>query len=162
MKYADLRDFLAQLEARGELKRITQEIDPHLEMTEICDRVLKAEGPALLFEKPKGHAMPVLGNLFGTVKRVALGMGEESAGALRGISMPSPFMVSLNAMRSSPRSMASTCTPITFTPKRSRTPARASSEDRFKPDCPPRFGSRASGLSFAMISSMDFTFKGSM
>src|SRR5674476_1024956 len=85
MKYKDLRDFLNQLEARGELKRIAVEVDPRLEITEICDRVLKAEGPALLFEKPKGHTMPVLGNLFGTVKRVALGMGEESAGALRDI-----------------------------------------------------------------------------
>jgi len=85
MKYKDLRDFLTQLEARGELKRVAVEVDPRLEITEICDRVLKAEGPALLFEKPKGHAMPVLGNLFGTVKRVALGMGEESAGALRDI-----------------------------------------------------------------------------
>jgi 4-hydroxy-3-polyprenylbenzoate decarboxylase len=85
MKYKDLRDFLAQLEARGELKRIAVEVDPRLEITEICDRVLKAEGPALLFEKPKGHAMPVLGNLFGTVKRVALGMGEDSPAALRDI-----------------------------------------------------------------------------
>ncbi len=85
MKYQDLRDFMAQLEARGELKRIAVEVDPRLEMTEICDRVLKAGGPALLFEKPKGHTMPVLGNLFGTVQRVALGMGQESAGALREI-----------------------------------------------------------------------------
>jgi 4-hydroxy-3-polyprenylbenzoate decarboxylase len=54
MKYADLRDFLAQLERRGELKRISAEVDPRLEMTEICDRVLKAGGPALLFEHPKG------------------------------------------------------------------------------------------------------------
>ena len=54
MKYADLRDFLKVLEKRGELKRITQEIDPHLEMTEIADRVLRAKGPALLFENPKG------------------------------------------------------------------------------------------------------------
>ncbi|HEX5865886.1 MAG TPA: 4-hydroxy-3-polyprenylbenzoate decarboxylase, partial [Casimicrobiaceae bacterium] len=90
MKYADLRDFLAQLERRGELKRIAVEVDPHLEMTEICDRVLKANGPALLFEKPKGFdgtggrpRMPVLGNLFGTPQRVALGMGEESVAALR-------------------------------------------------------------------------------
>src|SRR5207247_5718662 len=83
MKYADLRDFLAQLERRGELRRIAAEIDPRLEMTEICDRVLKANGPALLFEKPKGHSIPVLGNLFGTPQRVALGMGEESVGALR-------------------------------------------------------------------------------
>jgi 4-hydroxy-3-polyprenylbenzoate decarboxylase len=85
MKYADLRDFLAQLEARGELKCIAQEIDPHLEMTEICDRTLRAKGPALLFENPKGHRIPVLGNLFGTPERVALGMGAESVEALRDI-----------------------------------------------------------------------------
>jgi len=83
MKYHDLREFIAQLEQLGELKRITVEVDPHLEMTEICDRVLRAGGPALLFEKPKGSAMPVLANLFGTPRRVALGMGEESAEALR-------------------------------------------------------------------------------
>jgi 4-hydroxy-3-polyprenylbenzoate decarboxylase len=85
MKYTDLRDFLAQLEARGELKRITHAIDPQLEMTEICDRTLRAKGPALLFEHPKGHPIPVLGNLFGTPQRVALGMGAESVEALRDI-----------------------------------------------------------------------------
>jgi 4-hydroxy-3-polyprenylbenzoate decarboxylase len=83
MKYADLRDFIDQLERRGELKRIGVAVDPRLEMTEICDRVLKAAGPALLFEKPTGHSMPVLGNLFGTPRRVALGMGEENVEALR-------------------------------------------------------------------------------
>ncbi len=83
MKYKDLRDFIAQLEKQGELKRITQEIDPKLEMTEICDRTLRAGGPALLFENPKGFDMPVLGNLFGTPKRVAMGMGEDSVEALR-------------------------------------------------------------------------------
>lgn len=83
MKYHDLRDFVSQLETQGELKRVAVDVDPHLEMTEICDRVLRAGGPAILFEKPKGHAMPVLGNLFGTPRRVALGMGEESVGALR-------------------------------------------------------------------------------
>ena len=83
MKYKDLRDFIAQLEDQGELKRITVEIDPHLEMTEICDRVLKAGGPAILFEKPKGHTIPVLGNLFGTPRRVAMGMGQDSVEALR-------------------------------------------------------------------------------
>lgn len=83
MQYKDLRDFIAQLEAMGELKRIQTEVDPTLEMTEICDRVLKAQGPAILFENPKGHSMPVLGNLFGTPKRVALGMGQESVEALR-------------------------------------------------------------------------------
>jgi 4-hydroxy-3-polyprenylbenzoate decarboxylase len=83
MHYKDLRDFIAQLEAMGELKRIRTEVDPVLEMTEICDRILKAQGPAILFEHPKGHTMPVLGNLFGTPKRVALGMGQESVAALR-------------------------------------------------------------------------------
>ncbi|MEA9389828.1 4-hydroxy-3-polyprenylbenzoate decarboxylase [Acerihabitans sp. TG2] len=83
MKYRDLRDFLSLLEQRGELKRITLPIDPYLEMTEIADRTLRAGGPALLFENPKGYAMPVLCNLFGTPERVALGMGQENVSALR-------------------------------------------------------------------------------
>lgn len=83
MKYTDLRDFISNLEKQGELKRITTEVDPHLEMTEICDRVLRAGGPAILFENPKGSKIPVLANLFGTPKRVALGMGEDSVEALR-------------------------------------------------------------------------------
>ena len=83
MKYNDLRDFLAQLETRGELKRVAIEISPHLEMTEICDRLLKQAGPAVLFERPAGHFIPVLGNLFGTPERVALGMGQNSVSALR-------------------------------------------------------------------------------
>ena len=69
MRYHDLRDFMRQLEAVGELKRIAVAVDPVLEMTEIADRVLRAGGPALLFENPKGHAMPVLANLFGTPQR---------------------------------------------------------------------------------------------
>ena len=78
MGYRDLRDFIAQLEARGELRRVAVEVDPRLEMTEICDRVLKAGGPALLFEQPDGiSTMPVLGNLFGTPQRVALAMGAD-------------------------------------------------------------------------------------
>ena len=85
MKYRDLRDFIAQLEQMGELKRVALEVDPKLEMTEFCDRILKREGPAILFEKPKGHSIPVLGNLFGTVRRVALGMGEEDPAKLREI-----------------------------------------------------------------------------
>ncbi|HQZ01370.1 MAG TPA: 4-hydroxy-3-polyprenylbenzoate decarboxylase [Thauera sp.] len=83
MKYQDLRDFIAQLEVRGELKRITVAVDTHLEMTEIADRVLRAGGPALLFEQPvtRGvpQAIPVLANLFGTPQRVAMGMGEDVA-----------------------------------------------------------------------------------
>lgn len=88
MKYTDLRDFIAKLEAMGELKRVSRPVSPHLEMTEICDRVLRSQGPAVLFERPTGHTMPVLGNLFGTPGRVALGMGvsgERWAEALRDI-----------------------------------------------------------------------------
>ncbi len=84
-KYKDLRDFMQMLEARGELKRIQHEVDPYLEMTEICDRTLRAGGPALLFENPKGFNTPVLANLFGTPERVALGMGEERVEALRDV-----------------------------------------------------------------------------
>ncbi len=85
MKYHDLRDFIKQLEKQGELKRITVPVDPYLEMTEICDRTLKQGGPALLFENPTGYNIPVLANLFGTPKRVAMGMGAESVTELRGI-----------------------------------------------------------------------------
>ena len=83
MQYKDLRDFIDKLEKLGELKRVSVEVDPYLEVTEICDRTLKAGGPALLFEKVKGSDMPLLGNLFGTPRRVALGMGEETVEALR-------------------------------------------------------------------------------
>ena len=83
MKSSDLRDFIALLEQRGELVRIKQEVDPYLEMTEISDRTLRAKGPALLFENPKGYDVPVLCNLFGTPERVALGMGQENVSALR-------------------------------------------------------------------------------
>lgn len=83
MKYHDLREFIGQLEQAGELQRISLEIDPYLEMTEICDRTLRQNGPALLFEQPKGSTIPVLANLFGTVKRVAMGMGEDDIIALR-------------------------------------------------------------------------------
>ncbi|MFC3908341.1 4-hydroxy-3-polyprenylbenzoate decarboxylase [Legionella dresdenensis] len=85
MKYTDLRDFISQLETRGLLKRIDYPVSPKLEMTVVSDRVLKAGGPALLFSNPKNSTMPVLANLFGTVERVALGMGEENILALREI-----------------------------------------------------------------------------
>jgi 4-hydroxy-3-polyprenylbenzoate decarboxylase len=85
MKYRDLRDFVSQLEALGELKRVRAEVSPRLEMTEVCDRVLKAGGPAILFEHPTGHGIPVLANLFGTPRRVALGMGADSVETLRDI-----------------------------------------------------------------------------
>lgn len=85
MRYQDLREFLQLLEKKGQLKRIVLEIDPYLEMTEIADRTLRAKGPALLFEKVKGHNMPVLANLFGTEERVALAMGREKVQELREI-----------------------------------------------------------------------------
>jgi 4-hydroxy-3-polyprenylbenzoate decarboxylase len=78
MHYADLRGFLSGLEALGGLKRIAAPVSPRLEMTEICDRVLRAGGPALLFERPAGFALPVLGNLFGSVERIALAMGIDA------------------------------------------------------------------------------------
>jgi 4-hydroxy-3-polyprenylbenzoate decarboxylase len=85
MRFSDLRDFLQQLEQMGELKRVVQEVDPYLEITEICDRTLRAGGPALLFQRVKGSELPLLGNLFGTPRRVALGMGADSLEALREI-----------------------------------------------------------------------------
>ena len=83
MKYSDLRDFISQLETRQLLKRIDYPVSPNLDMTVISDKVLRAGGPALLFTRPLHHTMPVLTNLFGTVERVAMGMGEETILALR-------------------------------------------------------------------------------
>lgn len=85
MKYEDLRDFIRELSAKDQLKRICATVDPYLEMTEISHRVLKQEGPALLFESPKNHSIPVLTNLFGTPQRVALAMGQESVADLRDV-----------------------------------------------------------------------------
>ena len=84
-RYRDLRDFIAALEARGELVRVRAEVDPKLEMTAVCDRTLRGGGPALLFERPAAHRVPVLANLFGTRSRVAAAMGAESVEALREI-----------------------------------------------------------------------------
>ena len=92
MHYKDLRHFIEQLEQLGELKRIKLEVDPYLEITEICDRTLQAEGPALLFENPKGYSIPILANLFGTPKRVALGMGQSSTTALREVGQLLAFL----------------------------------------------------------------------
>ncbi len=85
MKYRDLRDFVGQLEQDGDLKRISLRVDPYLEITEICDRVLRQGGPALLFEQPGDSEIPLLANLFGTERRVARAMGEEQVEALREI-----------------------------------------------------------------------------
>lgn len=92
MKYKDLRDFIKQLEKKGELVRIKAEVDPDLEMTEIADRTLRGKGPALLFENPKGYAVPVLANLFGTPKRVAMGMGQDDVAALREVGKTLAFL----------------------------------------------------------------------
>ena len=83
MKYRDLREFVAALEKQGELRHVRASVSPVLEMTEICDRVLRQGGPAIVFDQPRGFDMPVLGNLFGTPKRVALAMGRESTDELR-------------------------------------------------------------------------------
>ena len=85
MKYQDLRDFIAQLQQLDELKRIAVPVSPYLEMTEVCDRTLRAAGPVLIFDRPVGHTIPVLANLFGTPRRVALGMGANDVGELRTI-----------------------------------------------------------------------------
>ena len=92
MQYSDLRQFIAQLEARGDLKRIRAEVSPRLEMTEICDRVLRAGGPALLFERPAGHDIPVLANLFGAVRRIAAAMGLADTRALREVGKMLAFL----------------------------------------------------------------------
>ncbi|ASU37832.1 3-octaprenyl-4-hydroxybenzoate decarboxylase [Herbaspirillum sp. meg3] len=85
MKYTDLRDFISQLQLSGELKHVSVPVSPYLEMTEICDRTLRASGPALIFDKVEGKNIPVLANLFGTPRRVALGMGAEDVSELRRI-----------------------------------------------------------------------------
>jgi 4-hydroxy-3-polyprenylbenzoate decarboxylase len=85
MKYSDLRDFIAKLKQSGDLVELDVPVSPNLEMTELCDRTLRAGGPALLFKQPTGHTIPVLGNLFGTPKRVAMGMGASDVGELRRI-----------------------------------------------------------------------------
>ena len=85
MKYRDLRDFIGQLERVGQLRRVKELVSPVLEITAVSDAVLRAQGPALLFEQPAGHTMPVLANLFGTPERVALGMGASSVSDLRDV-----------------------------------------------------------------------------
>ena len=85
MAFSDLRDFIKLLEKEGELKRISTEVDPYLEVTEISDRVLRAGGPALLFENPKGSSVPLLVNLFGNSRRIALAMGQEDIDGLRDV-----------------------------------------------------------------------------
>lgn len=85
MAFRDLRDFIELLEREGELKRISAEVDPYLEVTEISDRVLRSGGPALLFENPKGSSIPLLANLFGNTRRIALAMGQEDLEGLRDV-----------------------------------------------------------------------------
>ena len=85
MALKDLRDFIALLERQGELKRISAEVNSHLEVTEISDRTLKNGGPALLFENIKGCSIPLLANLFGNARRIALGMGQDDLDGLRDV-----------------------------------------------------------------------------
>ena len=92
MSFKDLREFIALLEAEGELKRITVPVDPNLEITEICDRTLRAGGPALLFENPIGSKVPLLGNLFGNTRRIALAMGQQDVQGLRDVGKLMAFL----------------------------------------------------------------------
>ncbi|MDT8429055.1 MAG: 4-hydroxy-3-polyprenylbenzoate decarboxylase [Pseudomonadales bacterium] len=92
MACKDLREFIALLEAEGELKRITVAVDPYLEITEICDRTLRAGGPALLFENPKGSSVPLLANLFGNTRRIALAMGQQDLQGLREVGQLLAFL----------------------------------------------------------------------
>ena len=85
MAFKDLRDFIDLLEQEGELKRIQTEVDPYLEVTEISDRTLRRGGPALLFENVKGSSLPLLANLFGNTRRIALAMGQEDLEGLRDV-----------------------------------------------------------------------------
>jgi 4-hydroxy-3-polyprenylbenzoate decarboxylase len=85
MKYADLRDFIAQLERLGKLRKVAEAVSPKLEMTAIGDKLLRAGGPAVLFTQPAGYKIPCLVNLFGTPERVALGMGAASPAELRDV-----------------------------------------------------------------------------
>jgi 4-hydroxy-3-polyprenylbenzoate decarboxylase len=106
MKYQDLRDFMAKLEQEGKLKRVGLPVSPHLEMTEIADRVLRAAGPALLFENPvradgSRYDFPVLANLFGTTERVAMGMGAKDISELRAIGQTLAYLKS----RSRPKAL---------------------------------------------------------
>ena len=83
MTYRDLRDFIQQLESSGQLRRIAEPVSPHLEMTAVCDHTLRRGGPALLFTRPTGHQLPVLGNLFGTPQRVMQAMGVQELAQVR-------------------------------------------------------------------------------
>lgn len=92
MPHYDLRNFITQLESQQLLKRIAVAVNPNLEMTEISDRTLRLGGPALLFEHPTGHHIPVLTNLFGTVQRVALALGQDSTSTLREVGQLLAFL----------------------------------------------------------------------
>ncbi|HEY8554632.1 MAG TPA: UbiD family decarboxylase [Burkholderiales bacterium] len=92
MVYRSLGEFVDDLERRGELKRTAIPIDPVLEVTEVCQRALRAGGPALLFERPRGARMPLLGNLFGSSRRIALALGRESVEELREVGQMLAFL----------------------------------------------------------------------
>ena len=78
MKYKELGDFVRFLEEKGELRRIKTPVSCELEIAEVCDRVVKSGGPALLFENVEGYDVPVLINMFGSEQRMAWALGVES------------------------------------------------------------------------------------
>jgi len=104
--YRDLREFVNKLEAAGQLRRITAEVDPYLEIAEISDRVVKSGGPALLFENVRGYAVPVLTNTFGSMERMLLALernsldelGEEVVSLIQPGEMPSGLWDKLRAL----------------------------------------------------------------
>ena len=83
MKFNDLREFITHLENQNDLKRISVPVNPRLEITEICDRTLRQDGPALLFENPIGSDIPVLANLFGSTRRIVMALGKKDLQDLR-------------------------------------------------------------------------------
>src|SRR2546423_1047272 len=105
MPLKDLRAFVQLLEARGELRRVRAAVDPHLELAEIADRVMKRGGPALLFENVVGHRVPVLINAFGSPRRMAWALGvddlEQHAARIRKLlspALPDSLMGKLRAL----------------------------------------------------------------
>ena len=106
MKFRDLREYIAFLEQKGELRRISAPVDPRLEITEIADRVIKSGGPALLFENPQGYDIPVVINLYGSAQRTAWALGvddlDEVAGRVQGI---------LNLVQAPPRDWSASSEP---------------------------------------------------
>ncbi len=84
MAYRDLREFVAALERQGELRRVSAEVDPRLEITELADRAVKRGGPALLFENPRGSDIPVLINSYASIAKMQIALEVENLDDIAG------------------------------------------------------------------------------